>query len=187
MAGTVPARGDETRQRRLNEYMSEVRVRPMRPGDGSGCARAWLDAGRYYAQLAPEEFQIPAEEGLPEWFEQLHANASDNCLQLVGCVNAEVVGFVSAVLEPPVADAYRQLVRHVTHPRVFVGALAVAQRYRRAGVGTALMRKVEGWAREHGAVLVSLDTNLHSPLSVPFYEDRLDYTRAAVIFRKSLR
>ena len=45
----------------------------------------------------------------------------------------------------------------------------------------------EQWARSRGAALVSLDTNLRSPLSVPFYEDRMGYARHAVIFRKVLR
>ena len=53
-------------------------------------------------------------------------------------------------------------------------------------LGTALMTAVERWAARCGANLVSLDTNLRSPLSVPFYEDRMGYTRHAVIFRKAV-
>jgi hypothetical protein len=48
------------------------------------------------------------------------------------------------------------------------------------------MTAVEQWGRGHGAVLVTLDTNLRSQLSVPFYEDRMGYFRYAVIFRKYL-
>jgi hypothetical protein len=35
-------------------------------------------------------------------------------------------------------------------------------------------------------VLVALDTNLRSALSLPCYEDRLGYVRHSVIFRKYL-
>lgn len=70
--------------------------------------------------------------------------------------------------------------------RVYVNALVVAEHYRRAGVGTALMAAVEDWARDRGAAMVSLDTNLRSPLSVPFYEHRMNYYRHGVIFRKLL-
>jgi hypothetical protein len=48
------------------------------------------------------------------------------------------------------------------------------------------MTAVEQWGIGHSAVLVALDTNLRSALSVPFYEDRLGYVRHAVIFRKYL-
>jgi len=39
---------------------------------------------------------------------------------------------------------------------------------------------------ERGAAVVTLDTNLRSPLSVPFYENRMGYQRRGVIFRKEL-
>ncbi len=78
------------------------------------------------------------------------------------------------------------MVRAVASPHVYVSALAVAERYRRAGVGTALMSAVERWASSRGAALVSLDTSLHSPMAVPFYEHRMGYTRQTVTFRKAL-
>jgi len=54
--------------------MAEVEVRALRAGDGAGCARAWLDAARYYVGMDPENFQLPAEDGLAGWFEQDHAD-----------------------------------------------------------------------------------------------------------------
>jgi hypothetical protein len=48
------------------------------------------------------------------------------------------------------------------------------------------MQAVEGWAREKGATLVSLETDIASPLSMPFYERRMAYRRRAVIFEKRL-
>jgi GNAT superfamily N-acetyltransferase len=166
--------------------MNDVQVRPARPGDGTGCARAWLDAGRYYTDISPGQFQIPAEDGLADWFERLRTERARDCLVLVACVQEVVAGFVSAVLEPPEPDARWQLLRHLGQPRVFVEALVVAERYWRRGVGTALMDEVEHWAYQHGATTVSLHTNLRSPLSVSFYEDRMGYTRDGVIFRKWL-
>jgi GNAT superfamily N-acetyltransferase len=167
-------------------------VRPVRPGDGEGCARAWLDAARYYVEMEPDAFQMPAEDGLAAWFEELLAKPSPDAVMLVArltgqaAVPGEVAGFVSAEFQPPAASAARQLTRAAALPRVYVNALVVAQPYRRAGVGTALMAAVEDWARGRGAAMVSLDTNLRSPLSVPFYEDRMNYHRHGVIFRKLL-
>jgi GNAT superfamily N-acetyltransferase len=166
--------------------MNEVEVRPFRAGDGEGCARAWLDAARYYVGQDPQNFQLPAEAGLVEWFEQERAGDGPPVLRLVATVGGQVAGFVVAMLEAPLPDARFQLVRAVACVRVYVGALVVAERYRRAGAGAALMTAVEQWGREHGAVLVALDTNLRSQLSMPFYEDRMGYVRHAVIFRKYL-
>lgn len=51
----------------------DVRIRSARPGDGADLARGWLDGCRYYAALDPERFQVPDDDGLAEWFEQLLA------------------------------------------------------------------------------------------------------------------
>jgi GNAT superfamily N-acetyltransferase len=159
----------------------------MSAGDGGGCADAWLDAARFYTALDPENFQVPAEAGLAEWFEQYNKVRDPNLLRLAATVEGRLAGFAVAELQDPLPDADRQMVRAVACPGVYVSALIVAERYRRTGVGTALMTEVERWARRCGANLVSLDTNLQSPLSVPFYENRMGYTRHAVIFRKAVR
>jgi GNAT superfamily N-acetyltransferase len=67
-----------------------------------------------------------------------------------------------------------------------VNLLAVAEGYRRQGVGTALMEAAEEWGRANGAVVAVTDTNLSSPLSVPFYVERMGYRRRAVLRRKAL-
>src|SRR5262249_47978110 len=113
------------------------------------------------------------------------ATSRVDTLRLVGCVDDEVAGLVTATLRPPASDPDRALMRHLQHPSVYVDALVVAEAYRRMGVATALMSAVEQWAADHGARMVSLDTNIGSPLSVPFY-DSLGYTRSALVFRKAL-
>jgi ribosomal protein S18 acetylase RimI-like enzyme len=163
----------------------EVTIRPARPGDGVDLARGWLDGCRYYAALDPERFQIPDDDGLVEWFEELLArSASKDEVWLVAQVDGVVVGNVSAELHEPIETAARQLLRFLGEPRLFVSALGVETAYQRRGVATRLMEAVELWGRQRGAVFVSLDTWIHSPLSVPFYERRLGYRRASIVFEK---
>jgi GNAT superfamily N-acetyltransferase len=63
----------------------------------------------------------------------------------------------------------------------------VERGYWRRGVGTKLMRAAEEWGKDCGATLVCLDTWVDSPVSVPFYEEGLGYSRRQVGFRKRLR
>jgi GNAT superfamily N-acetyltransferase len=161
-----------------------MQIRPVRTDDSTGMARAWLDAGRYYAALDPVTFQVPSGDGLVESFTTDIRTLGDDDLCLVADVG-EVAGFVRAVLQPPQADARHELMREFAHPRAYVQILVVAEAHRRAGAGTALMSATEGWARDRGAVAVNLNTNLRSPLSVPFYE-RLGYMRRGIAFHKSL-
>ncbi len=48
------------------------------------------------------------------------------------------------------------------------------------------MEAAERWGRGRGAAIALLDT-YDSPLSVPFYERHLGYSRRAVRLRKDLR
>lgn len=166
--------------------MSEWRVRHAVLGDGAGCAGAWLDAGRYYQAVDPNVTQEPAAEGLAEWFERGLGGQDDNQLRLVAEFDGEVVGFVGATFEPAFPDAHWQLQSDLRWPRLTISALVVAEEYRRHGIGTALMEAAERWGEVRGARVAVTDTDLRSPTSVPFYEERMGYTRRAVIFRKSL-
>jgi GNAT superfamily N-acetyltransferase len=167
--------------------MGAIVVRPARPGDGDGMARAWLDAGRDYQAIDPARFQVPAADGLAEWFEaELRALSQDWAISLVAEVDGRVVGFLQARLHPPLPGARRQLLRDLGRTRLEVDALGVQAPWRRRGVGTAMLRAVEGWGHAQGATLVVLDTFLASPMSVPFYERRMGYQRRSVRFEKRL-
>lgn len=167
--------------------MSEFAVRDIRPGDGAGCARVWLDAGRHYAAIVPDVIQVPEADGLDEWFEAAIAEErTDDEMWRVAVAGGDVLGLVEAHIVRPAPDAARQLQRDLGRTRLLVNALAVAEGYRRRGVGTALMEAAEEWGRSKGGVVAVTDTNLRGPLSVPFYENRMGYQRQAVFLRKVL-
>jgi GNAT superfamily N-acetyltransferase len=167
---------------------SGVVVRAARSGDGAGCARAWSDAGRHLQELDPNVGRVPDSDGLADWFERsLADDRPAGALWLVAEHDGRAVGFVSARVEPPMADARWQLQRDLASRPLVIDALVVQETQRRSGVGTALMEAVEEAGRSQGATVATLNTNLRSFLSVPFYEDRMSYQRRSVIFRKDLR
>jgi ribosomal protein S18 acetylase RimI-like enzyme len=165
----------------------DVVIRRPQPGDGAGVARAWIDAGLYYAEISPKLFQVPPADGLTDWIEQwLLTGHSESTLLQVAETAGEVVGCIVVVLHQPMESASRQLIRELGLVRVEIELLVVAEAYRRQGIGTRLMQAAEAWARNKGAVVALLNTYVDSPLSVPFYEDRLGYRRRALRFRKDL-
>ena len=167
--------------------MESLVVRPAQAGDAADLARNWLEAARHYAELDADAFQVPAADGLVEWFEQLLGRPrSEDAVWLVAEVDDRVVGDVVARLEPPVEDAPRQLLRDLGRVRLRVDALAVEEAYRRRGVGARLMRAVEEWGWAKGAVRSVLTTYEASPLSVPFYERGMGYRRRSIVFEKRL-
>jgi GNAT superfamily N-acetyltransferase len=164
-----------------------VDVRAARPGDGPGLARIWLDNAHYYLARFPDDFREPDETGLAEWFETLLTRPHDDSeLHLVAVANGTVAAFVYARLTEPDEHANRQMLADYPYRRVHVEALGTGDAFQRRGLATQLVEAVEAWARERGARAISVETYLDSPVSIPFWEDRMGYRRRSVKFTKRL-
>jgi GNAT superfamily N-acetyltransferase len=165
-----------------------LKIREFQPGDGEGLAQVWVDAGRYYSELDPQRFQVPNTDGLAEWTEDRWTRRQNaNQFDRVATLDGQIVGMVSAVLLEPVDGAAHLPSREQSFRRLTVDALGVRTAFWRLGIGRQLMQAAEAWARTRGAQVIVLDTWIHSPVSVPFYEQHMGYTRQAVVFSKRLR
>jgi GNAT superfamily N-acetyltransferase len=163
-----------------------VTVRPARPGDGAAIAQVWLSTAAYYAALDPAHFQVPRAEGLAQGWEDELGHDNGDSLRLVAEAGGSVIGWLSARIELPEQGAATQLTREHGWTRLAVDALLVDRDRWRHGAGTALLEAAEAWGRDRGAQVARLDTYAHSPVSVPFYEDRMGYQRRSIIFQKQL-
>jgi len=156
-------------------------VRSPRPGDGAQLARAWLEAGRYYAELAPETFQVPETEGLADYMERGWKPSDDPDLhELVAEIQGRVVGAATARIERPLDSARYQLQRQFAETRMVVDVVFVEEAFRRMGVGAGLMAALEEWGRDRGATVALLDTYPESALSLPFFQERMGYGRRSI-------
>ena len=163
-----------------------VKIRAARPGDGDGMARAWASAADYYADLDPEHFQRPQPQGLAESFEDSITRAGNDVLLLVAELDGRAAGWLSARIQLPDEDAAAQLMREPGWIRLAIDVLIIDTPAWRHGAGAALMKAAESWGRDRGARVARLGTYAHSPVSVPFYENRMGYERRAIIFQKKL-
>ena len=167
--------------------MAHVDVREFRAGDGVPIARMIRENGAFYAALAPDYFRQPDEAGLVEFIESDDDwRAQPEHFGRVAEVAGEVAGYIEATLQPPMDSARWQSQRDLGYPRLFVGFVGTADRFKRTGVATRLVDAAERWGREKGARVAICDTFIDSPLSVPFWEERMGYTRRAVVLRKPL-
>lgn len=166
--------------------MAATTIREAVPADGAALARAWTDGGRYYLQLNAELFQAPAGEPLVEYFTARLGDLDSDSIVFVAEIEGTAVGWISAVLLPADDSAEFQLQREMSTSRVHVNAVMVEEAQRGAGLGTALMRRIESWATERGATTVSLDVHIDALDVVRFYEDHLGYQRRALRMTKDL-
>jgi GNAT superfamily N-acetyltransferase len=166
----------------------EIAVRERRPGEGAELARSWVDAGRYYAALAPDTFQVPETDGLAEYLDRFDddGDAGPDVLRLVAEVDGTVVGTAVGRVLRPVEGAHYQLQREFAETRLHVDAVVIEEAYRRRGVGESLMNALEAWGRTRGATVSLLDTYPESALSLPFFTERMGYDRRSVRLWKRL-
>ena len=88
----------------------------------------------------------------------------------------EVVGLITAHIIPSIHD---------NEPVAWLTTLVVLEDARGAGIGSALVRHVEGWAAEKGAKRLSVTSGIHRKMTHEFYENR-DYERTGLRFTKRL-
>jgi GNAT superfamily N-acetyltransferase len=162
-------------------------IRPPRPEDAEGLARASRDLGEQYVELEPHRFQVPDRGALLQWLaETLTKPVPDDELWLVAELDGEAVGDAQAHLHEPVANAAIQPGLDGSRRRVYLSYLAVQAEHRGRGIGGRLLGAVEEWARAKGAELLLTDTNLRSNVgAVEFYESH-GFEQQAVILRKAL-
>jgi hypothetical protein len=71
-------------------------------GDGADLAQAWLEGGRYYADLNPRRFRVPDEIGLADWIESsLAKDRGEDESWIVAELDGEVIGDVKTYHDSP--------------------------------------------------------------------------------------
>jgi GNAT superfamily N-acetyltransferase len=164
--------------------VATISVRAARHGDGEGVARIHRENAAYYADLAPDLFRLPDDEGLAGFGEPDDVDEAE--LRLVAEVDGEVAGYLEARLEPPLETARFQSQTDLGQTRLFINYAGTHRRHWRRGIASRLAEAAEAWGRRHGASVVLCDTWIDSPVSMPFWKDRMGYRPRGVIFRKPL-
>jgi len=146
-----------------------------------------LESSAFYSALAPEHFTPAEKEGFVEWLkDDAGWLALPTSLALVAEVDGEVAGYLEATVQEPLETAKFNANRDLREKRLFINAVLTAEAYRRRGVATRLVTAAEEWGRQSGATVSMCDTYVDSPVSVPFWEERVGYERRAIVFRKTL-
>lgn len=164
----------------------KIRLRKVRPDDAERLARAWQDQAETYADLAPDTFAVPDDDGLGAWLVDSLASQADpdHRLVLIADVDGDAVGFVVAAVVAPHPAAERQMQRDLDARSVRIEALVVRRDSWRRGVGTRLMTAAEDWARNRGATMITAQAWTAGP-ATRFLADR-GYVPQAVVHSRRL-
>lgn len=118
----------------------------------------------------PRIRQLGEQLGYPVSDEEMRArfytvsNRKDAGLFVAESPEGEVLGWIHL-------DTHYSL---LSDARCEVWATIVDEKYRKRGIGSALMKKAESWAAEHGLPIVRFGSNVQRERAHKFYE-RLGY------------
>jgi GNAT superfamily N-acetyltransferase len=161
-----------------------VEVRAAVAADVPELARLWREFGSYYAELDPERFKVPGEDGLEDWIEA--AMADDSALWLVAELDGQIAGYAGGQILEPHEKADFKMLTDASVRRLGINVVQTRESFRRRGVATALISALEEWGRDAGAELVLAETAIDSPVAVPFWDCGEGYARTSVRYRKRL-
>lgn len=159
-------------------------IREAQPDDVASLADIYLDSAKYHFDLDQDLYKIPSRKFVLDWFIQLIDRLiyrSDSGIIFVAEISDEVIGYVCAdKLSFPEESSMIQGVRSID-----IG-ISVVENNRRHGVGTALMRKMEIWAREQGFSRMTLNANIRNDGAIRFYREQHGFRPIGIVMEKSL-
>ena len=99
---------------------------------------------------------------------------SDDFMTFVAVVDDEIAGFIGVMkgIAYTINGYYSQII-----------ALAVSEKKRRCGIGTALVTRAEEWSLSYGIAGISVNSNMMRLDAHAFYE-KLGYTKKSFSFKK---
>jgi len=152
----------------VDRLPTEPTVRPARRDDAASLTRMHGDFGHLYAELAPAGFHVPDDDGLVE-YRAANVDRDPSTLWLVAELGGGVVGVLYARLTPPYPAARRELDPALAGSKLQIDYLVTDERHRRRGIG---------------ATVATTATYAESPLSAPFWQERIGYrTRSLLLVR----
>lgn len=141
----------------------EFTIRPGRRDDAPAAARLWMQSAAEHAAYDHVYSTAPEAERTMRRFLADLASSSHSFL-FVAVVADEVIGFISGEIREGSPTFHSKTWASVDD-------VYVAEGHRSLGVGRALLKSVESWARERGAHGVSLQVAAANTRGRKFYGD----------------
>jgi ribosomal protein S18 acetylase RimI-like enzyme len=157
-----------------------ITIRPATPSDLPALGRLGALLMRTHYNFDRERFLEPganADEGYA-WFLGEQLKDEGNAVVLVAEQDADVVGYVYAALEPISWKELRDACG-------FIHDVAVDERARRHGTGSALVKAAMTWLKDRGAPRVVLGTAEQNEPAQRLFE-RLGFRRTMVEMTREL-
>jgi GNAT superfamily N-acetyltransferase len=153
-------------------------IREAVSADVTGLAEIYIDDGRHHASIDPFFHQVPDIDGA---LARIRDKLADSTTVLFAAEeDGEIVGLLEVKLASPPPEG--AILRRIRTAEVGV---AVRENRRNRGLGSALMRFAERWARDNRCKLLLLSASAANAGALRLYQ-RLGYDTYGLILGKKL-
>lgn len=141
------------------------KVREYRPEDARRIEACFIELQDFERRLNPR--RADAKEIAPEYLRHMFARCAETGGQVfVAEVEGAAVGFVSVW-----AKMESDEIEEKKHEYAYISDLVVLPAHRGRGLGRALMRRAEDYAREQGATLLKIGVLARNEVARRLYND----------------
>lgn len=158
--------------------MGGLEIRPAALDDLDDLLEIYLSSAMDHVGLDPEHYRVPDRAEAADRLREIVEDDGRTSGYLAAVVDGRVVGSTSIALLP--APTAGSMLAPVATAEI---GIAVLDRERDHGVGTALMAAAEAWAAERGIQVIVLDMSVRNIAAQRFYE-RLGYEVQGLYLRK---
>ena len=151
-------------------------IRKAENADAAELAKLFKELHRYHCEIAPEKHRMPKDDCFSEVIGKALADSEQTIL--VSEDNG-INGY--ALIKIIDVDTPVKVPRRVC----YVDCISVAENSRRKGIGTALFKAVEKFAKEHGCNAVQLSVDAKNTNAASFYE-KLGLSQRTIIMDKQI-
>jgi GNAT superfamily N-acetyltransferase len=171
-------------RRRLDEADMEVAIREYRVSDKAAFVELMEELQDYLVSLD----DLKRMRRMPEYGESytertLQNVAKNNGVIYVAETKGRIVGLVVGIIHEQTRE---ELLEHVPFKRGVVLELIVARGYRKKGVGTLLMERIEGYFRQSGCSVAGVDVFFPNKTAYRLYS-KLGYRNRDIWMTKTLQ
>lgn len=138
-------------------------IRPARHEDAKALAEIYRSSAAHHVAIDPDRYRVPDQAPVVEHFRKILSGTEG--IVLVADLDGVVMGVVQA--RPLPEPSAHSMIRPAAKATI---DLAVLDRYRRQGVGTALLTAATEWADGAGLTALVLDASVANLAAIALYE-----------------
>lgn len=122
------------------------------------------------------DFNINPKANVDDFFDRMAK--SDNAILLAAKINGQIVGYLHGFIKNNYKNVSKEDIGQVN-------IIFVEEKFRKQGIGKALITKFSSWLKEKNVKIMEVETYINNESAKKFYE-KADFSSVKITYRKEI-